>query len=139
MGWSIADGLMRGSDQPPWLLHGLASVAIGLAGLIYFTDHSQSTRELSATDFGAEWPWPTASRAMVQCHLVRDRFGNERPFIQVVLNGSSYALNSPALEASGWPDSRQMMAQNGTANLEAEGRKEVIQRGRALCGLPRSS
>ena len=104
--------------------------------VVYFNDRRQFSREISAQDFGAEWPWPAASKGMLQCHVVRDRMGNELPSLQIVLNGSVYALNSPAIGASGWPDSKQMMI-GGEGRVATQGRDEIIRRGRAICGLPR--
>lgn len=122
-------------SRPDTLLRALVVISFTLVCGVYFLDRSRAAQEISAEDFGAAWPWPDASRAVLLCRVAQDGKGAPRPSVQVVLNGSVYALNATAIETSGRPDSRQMMGAIGQDDPRRAGRRRIVQIGRSICGM----
>lgn len=131
--------LIADFSRPDTLLRALVVVSLVMVCGVYFLDRSRAAREISAEDFGAAWPWPEASRAVLLCRVAQDTKGAQRASVQVVLNGSVYALNATAIETTGRPDSRQMMGAVGQDDLRRAGRRRIVQIGRSICGMPHRS
>jgi hypothetical protein len=66
---------------------------------------------ISAKDYGAQWPFPAFSTAILRCTNFQKN-GYTRPVITVELGGKVFGLNGAAQSFAGYPDAKTQMARD---------------------------
>ena len=109
---------------------------LGLAGLsasIALANEQRSVAHVSQSQYGASWPYPSASSGEIACATIGP--GRYAVTIRLGNNKTVYGLNGVARE-QGYPDSRSRMLRDretGIYKLGATG--NLIKLGLRLCGL----